>query len=310
MNYAETTAYPPAILGAIYEQQDLVEQAQIHGGHTGTLLMRVTDRAGNPKIVKTGTNPQAIAEVTDNIYGYESMRAQGAGPLLPPGMVNGTVEDTPYIIMPDLGASFANAAGSEPGTSYDTFFENTYQVCLATLEESPDEQRAGLQAFGEQVSRWYTELEASGLITPADLEKVGQINFSQLSSTRSSLMLMDFTPDNVFIKGKAMSFIDPWRQATYRGSLVPSLAQFWTLAAQVYKLPGTEKGDGAFKQHLLLVGEELGLTEEQIKGQAALGAALQFALSAYVRVNSDPGLSNYFADKSKEAIESLPGVKE
>jgi hypothetical protein len=65
-----------------------------------------------------------------------------------------------------------------------------------------------------------------------------------------AIMLLDCTPDNVFVDARRLSCIDPWEQATYLGHPAVSIGQFVTLARDVYALDGSVNGGASLEQFM------------------------------------------------------------
>lgn len=173
-------------------------------------------------------------------------------------------------------------------------------AALTTRTHAPGEQAKGLGEFCSHLAQFYGFLEETGHVSKEDIAKITTLDTDKLSSDASTLMLLDFTPDNLFTTPEGVAFIDPWNQNTYRGSFVPSLAQFATLSTEIYQLPNAEPE--LFAASIQEIGTAMGLTTRQIEQQAALGEALQYGLSGFVRINSDPELADHFINKSKQAL--------
>lgn len=121
--------------------------------------------------------------------------------------------------------------------------------------------------------------------------------------THGSLMLLDFTPDNVFLfRGRAL-FIDPWLQESYVGHPALSLGQYATLAL-IYRLSGAE--ELAIKLHACArqLGKRIKLSSAMSDRAFFMGAGLQMVLSAWARRTSDPA----FSQKLISLFETTPNM--
>jgi hypothetical protein len=289
----------PAFLPELAGQHSLANFQPIPGGHTGALLYAYTNAEGAPQVVKLAVDEDGENEVRGNAHGYKAISEAGGQHLLAPGITMGTIGDKPYLLMPHLGENISEQA--RRGTfQYQPMLQNIEYAAQATLACDPGVQSKGLREFCDHLARFYSLLKETGHVSDKELAQIATLDTDQLSSDNSSLMLLDFTPDNLFTTPEGVAFIDPWIQNTYCGSFVPSLAQFATLSTEVYQLPNAEPQ--VFQDSIKVIGTALGLTPTQIQRQAALGEALQYGLSGYVRLDSDPELAIHFVNKSKQAL--------
>ncbi|HSX16211.1 MAG TPA: hypothetical protein VLF40_05445 [Candidatus Saccharimonadales bacterium] len=297
----------PPIVTAVQAEHSITNVTPFTAGHTGALLYRCTREDGTAGVLKAGIDEGSRAEVQANVYGYESIAASGGGGLLPDGMVFGARQDGSYILMPYLGQNFVEAARAGQAGLYRSLLDAVTDVAGATLRDEADAQAKGLHEFRKQVVRWYRELYARGMVGSAAVEQATLLPADALASDKASLMLLDFTPDNLFVESEndKVTFIDPWRQATYLGSLIPALSQFATLAADVYNLPGAAESQQLFAECADSVGKQLGLTEAQVRKQELLGRCLQFALSGYVRIDTDHERAADYVGRSLAYINQL-----
>ena len=118
-------------------------------------------------------------------------------------------------------------------------------------------------------------------------------------------MLLDFTPENVFIKKGRLRYVDPWMQQTYRGSLIPSIGIFSNLLINIYKLPSAQKEVRNFNVLAQEIGKLLNLDKTQIYKQLMLGKMLQYTVSSYVRRNTERETSVNYAISSLEILSNI-----
>ena len=104
----------------------------------------------------------------------------------------------------------------------------------------------------------------------------------------ATLMLLDFTPDNLFLKPQSISFLDPWRQSTYLGNPAIGFGQFITLIQLYDMFEARETADYLRNRCLQELPEILKTDTEKISLALRLGETLQLALSSFVRLKSDP----------------------
>jgi len=116
----------------------------------------------------------------------------------------------------------------------------------------------------------------------------------------SSLMLLDFTPDNLFVDENALSFIDPWLQDVYLGHPAVSAGQFATLM-QLYKMKDSAEATNMLEERCEIeMPLMLGCDIAAVKRAFCLGSTLQLVLSSYVRQESDPSRSAELIVKANE----------
>lgn len=287
----------------------LTSLTYLKGGHTEAVLCRALDAAGNQRVLKIGSSQGVNNEVDDNIFGYEQIHQEGAEHILPDGMTFGEIDGRRYIIMPYLGIDIAerDRSGNIEAIDYTIFADTLTSIASKTIQEheGTSEMIAGLEVVRAKLDYWFNRLVVGGAISQEELVELMDIDISELVSNKTSLMIMDMTPDNMFIDGDKVSFIDPWKQDIYRGSFIPSLGQFITLATEVYGLTAAREAHGELHRSIETIGHSLGLTHDQIHAQGMLGSALQYALSGFVRLESDPTLAGKYIKHAKDAVKAV-----
>jgi hypothetical protein len=208
--------------------------------------------------------------------------------------------------MPHLGDDFTHNAQAGRMDIYPTFLDTMKSVTANTTRDGSDDHKQGLAEFRDQIVRWYEILEQRGCLDSQDIANLKSLDLTSLASGRASLMLLDFTPNNVFVKDGRVTFIDPWRQGTYLGSIIPSMAQFQTLL-EVRDVPGSKEYAAEFDRYIEEMGGGLDLTPKQVHKQKLLGACLQYALSGLVRIESDPERSAALLESSNRAMVGIAG---
>ena len=212
--------------------------------------------------------------------------------------------------MPDLGQTFTFEDRSESGADYEILLKSLGEVFTNSIQDGRQEHVKSIEITIGTLRKFLVSMKTGGLVEPDVEDLLDKLNADNMSSDTASLFLLDFTPDNVFIYDGKVQFIDPWEQETYIGSTVPTLAQFQTLSRFVYELPGSKKSDPLFEEMFKIMGAKLGLTKNQLIQQRLLGVALQFSLSSFTRLNSDPDSARIYSQKCLQAISDLNALNE
>jgi hypothetical protein len=219
--------------------------------------------------------------------------------------------DTPWgpsLIMPDLGIDFRQASVTPESTrkNFRILQNSLTRVFRSSLRNGQELHAKGIEETIRQAAKWLSELEKVKLISLGSLEKLHRLDSTALSGSRAAIMLLDFTPDNVFIIGNSAKFIDPWKQREYIGAPIPGISQFITLSEDVYHIPGFNDNDLQYSSFIDEIGLSLlGLTPTQLSGQVNLGRVLQYSLSSFVRIKSNPDLSRFYADLAEKALSNI-----
>ncbi len=288
------------------EEKGFTSFEKINSGHTEALLYRANDDNGEKRVIKIGSQERDNSEINANRLGYESIYKAGALELIPTSLEYGVIDGRDYINMPYLGNDIASRdrLGKMTETDYQLFFEKLISVVdKSTKRSSKEEQLEGITSFFAQLKEW-----AKILVDSDEYETLLNLNLKTIISNKSSIMIQDFTPDNTFLNNTKIDFTDPWKQSTYRGSFIPSLAQFTTLSTDIYQLPTALKVTGYFDDCIQKIGALLDLTDNQIAAQRALGESMQYLLSAYVREGSDPKQSRRHTDKAKMKLKQVSDI--
>ncbi len=279
---------------------------QIKGGHTQAVLYRMQNHTLGYRVAKVSSRDDANREIADNRLGYESIAAEGAQSLLPDFIEYRAFDQREVIILTDLGSDITHRDRQNDLSAADyTSFTNTLKNVVLGSIRSGNEillHEKGLLAVHEQIKYWGDKIAVSDSQYYKDF---ADVDISALCSNKTSVAVMDFTPDNVFFYNSKISYIDPWRQTTYRGSFIPSLSQFMTLAVEVYRLPGAIRARHDFEKCISELGALLDLTPDQIKGQYQLGEILQYLLSASVRMETDATQAQVYIERAFNGVGEL-----
>lgn len=290
----------------ILSKHGMVEHAEMTGGHSGALLYSTRDSQGERYVIKVSDDKTSSDEVKSNIRAYKGINGAGLSKVIPQIVEGENPDGRKYIVMPDLGETFTNQARSEVGVDYGDFLAGVEVLLQNTLKsDNASVHEASLEASKKSLEAYQASLRTGGLANQSTRDVVSDINLSKLSSNKSSFFLMDFTPDNVFVNNQQVQFIDPWEQSTYLGSPIPNLAQFQTLARDIYELPGARNADKQFEDMFSTMAEALALSDEQVRRQRLLGSALQYSLSAFTRLYSNPEKAHEYYRQSEQAIGML-----
>lgn len=258
-------------------------------GHMGCQILRFERRGQREGLVvkfAPKTNQSALNEVRANLFGYRQMNALGMSEFVPPNLGAIATADGEGIVMRDLGHSMKVLnGGSGSCVLLQKHFMRAIPNTLAHLTKLAD---SGIPEFVNEVMAHMGRFthegvpELSALLEKADWSG----NWG-----KSALMLLDFTPDNLFVHGAGVSFIDPWMQGTYLGNPAVSVGQFVTNMQRVGMREAVEVGRMLETKCIAELPPLLGCEVSAVKRAFRLGCTLQFVLSSYVRRESDKGLA-------------------
>ena len=184
------------------------------------------------------------------------------------------------------------------------FAQRIPKIYNESFQNENSDHVVGLQEIRHQLEQWSKRLIEEEMMPESAQEIVENLNLEKLSARGCTLMLLDFTPDNVFIYKDSIAFIDPWRQSTYIGSPIPSLGQFIALA-KIYELPGISEVVNNLVVTAHEVGEKIGLTAKKAQLQLELGTSLQLLLSAFARRNKNPSQAKAFSQEAYGLIRKI-----
>lgn len=275
-------------------------------GHGFCDVLQIQDKSLKMLVIKYGSGDSAASEIKDNASGFDSIAKSGAGQLLPKPFYSGQTNGYSFIVLPYLGESITQTAKNGNEINWASFWDNLSLSTDQTIKPAVSPEQ-GLAYYLEGLKVWL-EIIAARLPneTVEALVVLKKINAKQLyTQPISSLMLCDFTPDNLFIDGTKISFIDPWSQKTFLGSFIPSIGQFLTLYQQIYRLSSPLIFTKNAKDYIYKLSKQLGLSPGQAKAQLELGASFQYALSSFVRIDSDPQAASTFMKRSLVSLKQV-----
>lgn len=277
---------------------------RIVGGETGSSLYRT-----DSNVIKLAEDGYGLPEIENNIAGYQGIRREGAGALLPTGIEWYSDSAQAYIIMPDLGKDMStrDMGGEDVRGEYNFFCSQIVDIVDKTVKEIPGTQAAGLSILRQQIESWLSLVEQRlpGIVGQERIKRLHAIDISKASTPISTVMIQDFTPDNVFVGDHSIAFIDPWQQATYRGSFIPSIAQYRANAVDIRGFRSAQASNEKLLEAMHQIAAILKLDEDQLNIQQNLGEILQYTLSAYVRLESEPERALTYMEVVRAKIDEI-----
>ncbi|MBN2585499.1 hypothetical protein JXA59_02525 [Patescibacteria group bacterium] len=258
-------------------------------GHMGSQIWRFQRQNDHkPLVVKfaAAEDADAMTDIAANVLGYEKIRSIGGSSLIPSGLKEIPATDGRALVMEDLGQSMRVA---DRGLSmFVMFWIHFRQVVLQTV--SPTQPKSsGLPSFVAEVVH-HMERFSHGDV-PRIIETIGERDWG-INWGRPALMLLDFTPDNLFVREDNLAFIDPWPQNTYLGHPAVSIGQFIALT-RIYQMRDAGQAtcmlEGRCREELPAI---LGCDVSSIEQALRIGMTLQYVLSSYVRQTSAPSRAN------------------
>ena len=274
------------MLGAVYTGEYLA-------GHQEASIVRFKkdDQLLVAKFSPVGKNSSSD-DIEDNISGYEKIAEIGASGIIPEYLQKFNVQGNVALVMSDLGKNFRHT--STRVSDYQNMGCSFIQAVKNALIADKDKNciTPSMLEIKRYMSQYLTQLstimDASTMRNLNDWEPDMEFDFA-------SLMLLDFTPDNVFMQINKISFIDPWKQTSYLGHPAVSLGQFSTLAHDVYDLPNSKKGKEILQELAIVECSKILKCSEIVSLHAFnAGSILQYILSAYVRREKDKARAGEF----------------
>ncbi|MCG2689987.1 hypothetical protein L6252_01775 [Candidatus Parcubacteria bacterium] len=192
-------------------------------------------------VVKIGLgDSMATEEVRRNITGYKEMRRIGAESIMPRNIQIIQMLGLPVIIMEDLGVTFKEQVKSEevPLLLFKNLASGLMDVYTKTLY-SGSRSVEFMQEMKDCLLRQYSRhLLPAMLINQEALQKVRNIDLKQYVTDKFCFGVWDFTPEDVFIKGPKLYYIDP--PPKILGIPIVDIACFAGVARDVYNLPASD----------------------------------------------------------------------
>ncbi len=270
-------------------------------GHTHADLYSC-ELHGKKLALKIGDDARSRREVTDNLYGYRQLTKIGAKSIIPRNLEMLTLGATKIIVMEFLQHNFKREAEKRNPRICVQLTSSSRSLATLTLGMKKGIQAKAIREIKYNLRSSYGKLADSGVISKSDTKIIGDIREGSLVSDRCCIFMLDFTPDNVFLKGSSMTVIDPWKQTTYMGSFIPSLSMFASQLFDVYKLGNKKANYGYFESAMDYIGAKLRLKERQIEKQMYLGQSLQYALSSHALISSNRTVARRYSRISLDML--------
>ncbi len=279
---------------------------EITPGHTGCEVLHVEVR-GVEKVFKQSILPEGVAEIRANSVGYGMIEEAGAGLLVPQPNVLFIEDDTLFRLeIPYLGHTITHELGNNEALNWDRFWLDVQGGATEGGSSQPGSQAQGLAEYTAQTAHWLDKVAPYFPDLPSVSQLLTNVPLESLTGNGpSTLMLLDFTPDNTFMTPAGVKFIDPWTQATYQGSFLPSVGQFDTLLRRVYGFEPNADYDTKRNEAANALAQHMGLTSEQGAAHLRLGAALQYTLSAFVRLESNEPLARQYYEQALREVSRI-----
>ncbi len=236
-------------------------------------------------VVKIGLSLRAAEEVRMNRAGYEALRRIGAESLIPEPLDFLEFEGCPILVMADCGPDFWRAVQTapDPVRLYTQLFRDMEPVYSTTKRRG--DGGAYLDSLRKRLVRQY-EAHLAGLIKAELVSELRELPLGQIAPPALCFSSFDFTPEDVFLTPTGVKFADPLPEVL--GVPIIDLACFMGVARDAYRLPGAKEGYEAVETlALTALPRLLELTAWQARKFFAFGRALQCALSARFRLDSD-----------------------
>jgi len=265
-------------------------------GHMRAQILRFQLLDDSKKVIAKiaeKSNLEASKDIEANLIGYNQIKAIGGKDILSSYLREVVTDDAKVLIMNDFGPSIKNNNSGLVGAKL--LWENFRNIIISTRQEIPVKADT-LPLFVSEVLSFIEEFAGKGKTDLVDL-----IRHTNLSDNygRPALMLLDFTPDNLFLTNEGLSFIDLWKQDGYLGHPAVSIGQFLTLTRIYNLLDNKEIADFLRLSCLEELPNLLACSVSSIEKSLRLGSTLQLILSAYVRQESDPTTAQSFRDEAR-----------
>lgn len=279
----------------------IVLTSRLFNGHKNALVFRAR-RGRDRLVIKIGLNPTAAKEIEENMLGYHEMFKLGIGGIAPPNLVMRRISSYPIIIMTDLGSTFNNAIlkHSNPLGLFQILMRELQRIYEKTVTRG--RRRGRSYHFLEEMVKclrrqYFVHLLPAKLVTEKELELLEKLRIGDWEVGISCFGVWDFTPEDVFIKGEKLYYIDPPRRIL--GIPIIDIACFAGVAKDVYNLPSSDNGYKLLHSFAISnVANLLGLSETQAEKIFILGRSIQCSLSARFRINENSEIANSFARQS------------
>ncbi len=272
-------------------------------GNSGALVYRASSRSGNPLVLKIATEGRALDELRENIIGSQRLKDEGLENLLPGLYCIYERHDCSAIVMDHLGDSFYEAVqkSQDPVKIYKNLAIAFTDLCIKSRRRDEECHRMLLEVKSNLLNKYKNFLLPNGLIRDHHVSLVERIDIESLSLEYSTFATYDFTPEDVFPIDGQLKLPDP--RQNIRGCPIISLAAFAGVSRDSYELPGSVRGYKVLNDFAVgTLAKRLDIQPAHASGLFLFGRSMQLAISAKVRIRSDPEKARLFASQSVDAI--------
>lgn len=273
-------------------------------GNVVKTVFRATDGTRS-LVVKIGLSERAAEEVRTNRKGYEALRGIGAVRIIPEPIFNLDFQNIPILVMGDCGPDFYHAVrqSKTPHALYLDLVQGMKPIYAETRQLSPGNSclEPLRSLLLEQYKTWLPHLT-----DPAVIRQLAERDFQDLNPPFVCFSSFDFTPEDVFVTSKGIKYADPGLDVL--GFPAIDLACFAGVARDAYGLPGAEEGYEILADFAIRdLSEILELDASKVSRIFSLGRAIQCALSARFRLESNPEKATELARSSQDFLRSFLG---
>lgn len=292
------------LFAILKQDHDLVTPVPLFEGRMCPIYKCVESSTGKMVVVKMGIGKKGIQEIKNNISGYDVLKSEGFSDLLPPNLKHLHCVGIDLLTMDFLGNSMAQELESGKTESLVEFQTLLIDFCSRhVVDNLRNKHMDSLNVVKQRMLFFISKLAQTSYKSEVS-QKIESLDTEHLSSNKSSVFILDFTPPNLFVSKGKLSYIDPWKQKSYRGSSIASIGQFICYCSKVGRYGPIMTNDQILEKMVEPLGEQLGLTKNQALGQFNLGIALQYCLMALSDRDSFTKTRLYL-EKIENSIESI-----
>jgi len=292
------------IFAILKQDHGLVAPVPLFEGRMCPIYKCMESSTGKMVAVKMGIGRKGVREIRNNISGYGVLESEGFGDLLPPNLKYLRHGDVELLMMGFLGNSMAQKLKSGKTESLVEFQTLLINFCSKYVVNNLRSKHVdSLNTVRQHMLFFISKLAQIGYKSKVS-RKIERLDTERLSSNKSSVFILDFTPPNLFVSNGKLSYIDPWEQKSYTGSPITNIGQFICYYSQVGRYKPIMTDDRIFAKMVDPLSEQIGLTKKQALGQFNLGVALQYSLMALSNRDSF-AKTRLYLEKIENFIESI-----
>lgn len=248
-------------------------------GNMGSQILRFRSNADGTLLVlkfAPAENMRATEDFKANMRGYTEIKSIGGQHLLPTGLEEISVDGGKALVMHDLGDSMRVVDGGFDACVL--LWKHFKQTILLTAKVNATKNKR--PNFASEIIRHIRRFSHGNV--PNIIKAIKR--YKRVGNCAGqAIMLLDFTPDNLIVTEKCLSFIDPWSQGSFLGHPAVSIGQFCALM-RVYGMKDAEKSVLMLKECCIkeippIVGCDIASVEFAFR----LGETLDLVLTSYER---------------------------